>query len=160
MRTLVSALLLVSVMTLVNAQTNLSGGSISKDSVWTLAGSPYKVSGSITVNAGYNLVVDSGVVVRFQSGTNLYLNGNLRARQAIFTSSKDTAGGTPARGDWSAIYPNSSTDTLRLDTCTVKFANSNIGSPTIPTNLQLQISSPTSFFSISPVKAGKHTLIK
>jgi parallel beta-helix repeat protein len=123
MRTLVSALLLVSVMTLATAQTNLTGGNIAKDSVWTLAGSPYKVSGSITVNAGFTLQVDSGVVVRFQSGTYLYVTGNLTARQAIFTSSKDTVGGTPVKGDWGAIYPNNASATLGLDTCTVKFGS-------------------------------------
>jgi parallel beta-helix repeat protein len=126
MRTLVSLLLLVSVMTLATAQTNLTGGNITKDSVWTLAGSPYRVSGSVTVNAGFNLRVDSGVVVRFQSGVYLYVNGNLRARQASFTSSKDTVGGNPLKGDWGAIYPNSTADTLRLDTCLVKFATYSI----------------------------------
>ena len=121
MRTLVAALLLVSVMTLTNAQTNLTGGSISKDSVWTLAGSPYVVSGNVTLNAGYTLTVDSGVVVQFQSGRYLYVAGALIARQAVFTSSKDTAGGTPQSGDWGAIYFNNTGATGRLDTCDVKF---------------------------------------
>jgi hypothetical protein len=125
MRTLVSVMLLLSVLSISNAQTNVSGN-ISTDSIWTLAGSPYKVITSFTVTAGHNLRVDSGVVVRFQSGTTMYVSGNLRARFATFTSSKDTSGGTPSKGDWGSIYPNNAADTLQLDTCTIKFANSSI----------------------------------
>lgn len=125
MRILVSALLLVSVVFFADAQTNLTGGNITHDSVWTLAGSPYKVSATITVNAGVNLRVDSGVAVRFQSGTYLNVVGNLRARWAVFTSVRDT-NGTSQKGDWNGLNLSSTSDTVKLDSCTVKWATSNV----------------------------------
>jgi parallel beta-helix repeat protein len=106
------------------AQTNISG-SISKDSTWSIAGSPYIVIASFTVNPRFTLKVDSAVVVRFQSGTIMYVSGTLRARHATFTSNKDTTRGNPQKGDWASIYPNSSSAVLILDTCQVKFGGSN-----------------------------------
>lgn len=120
MRTLVSILSFVILATFANAQTNVSG-IINKDSTWTIAKSPYIVTGSLTVNATFTLTVDSGVVVRLQSGNSLFVKGTLKARQAVFTSSKDTAGGNPLKGDWAAIYMNSASAVLILDTCVVKF---------------------------------------
>ena len=126
MRTLATMFLLVlSTALLFSAGTTVSGN-IQKDSVWTLAGSPYTVNGSVYLQNGFTLRVDSGVVVRFQSGTGLYVqSGTLRARQAVFTSAKDTAGGTPARGDWNSIYVGlSSASTGLLDTCTIRYGGS------------------------------------
>ncbi|MDP1677551.1 MAG: right-handed parallel beta-helix repeat-containing protein [Bacteroidota bacterium] len=120
MRILVSILSIVILATFANAQTNVSG-IINKDSTWTTDKSPYIVTGSVTVNAPFILTVDSGVVVRFQSGNSLFVKGTLQARQAVFTSNKDTSGGTPIKGDWAAIYMNSATAILVLDTCVVKF---------------------------------------
>jgi hypothetical protein len=99
--------------TFANAQTNVSGN-INKDSTWTLAKSPYVVTGSFTVNAGFTLRVDSGVTVRFQAGTIMYVSGSLRARQATFTSSKDTSLGNPQKGDWAGISPNNAAAILVL----------------------------------------------
>ncbi len=107
------------------AQTNLSG-TIATDSTFTLTGNPYKVIGDLTVNSGHTLTIDSGVVIRFQAGTNLYANGNLQARWVTFTSSKDTAGGSPQKGDWAGIRTGYSTgSTVVLDSCQIKFAGSN-----------------------------------
>ncbi len=112
-----------------NAQTNLSG-TIGVDSTLSLAGSPYIVTGDLTVNSPHTLTVDSGVVLRFQSNTGLYVLGHLDARWATFTSNKDTAGGNPQRGDWSTIqlgnYSYSATATI--DTCQVKYSGSNTSS--------------------------------
>jgi parallel beta-helix repeat protein len=120
MRTLVPIFSFMILLSVVNAQTNVSG-IINKDSTWTTAKSPYIVTGSLTVNAPFTLTVDSGVVVRLQSGNSLFVKGTLHARQSVFTSSKDTVGGNPLKGDWAAIYMNSSTAVLVLDTCVVKF---------------------------------------
>ena len=125
MRTLVSALLFLFATGLIEAQTNVSGN-ITKDSTWSLAGSPYKVIGSFHVNSGFTLKVDSGVVVRFQSNLYMYVEGTLRARQATFTSSKDTAGGTPLKGDWGSIQINTTGATMVLDTCVVKFGGNGV----------------------------------
>ncbi len=103
------------------AQTNVSG-TIAKDSEMTLIKSPYVVTGDLTVNSPYTLTIDSGVVLLFQSGTGLYVSGNIHARWASFTSSKDTSGGLPQRGDWSGIrtgYPGGGNTVF--DTCQIKF---------------------------------------
>ncbi|HTY11184.1 MAG TPA: right-handed parallel beta-helix repeat-containing protein [Bacteroidota bacterium] len=105
------------------AQTNLSG-TIAADSVLTPAGNPYIVTGDVTVNAPHTLTVDSGVVVRFQANTGLYILGHLNARWAAFTSNKDTAGGFAQKGDWSGIQVGNygMAGTALLDTCQVKYS--------------------------------------
>ena len=117
-------LLVLSTLTvaILSAQTNVSG-TIASDSTWTLAGSPYIVTGNLTLNSGYTLTVDSGVVVRFQTNTILYVRGTMNARHALFTSAKDTVGGTPAKGDWQYIQVGdaSFTGSLTLDTTVVRW---------------------------------------
>ncbi len=126
MRTLATILFVALAISVADATTNVSG-TISKDSTWSLAGSPYMVTGSVTVGSGFTLTVDSGVTVLFQPGTNLYAYGNLQARQAIFTSSKDTAGGSPQKGDWGTIQIGyyASSPTTTFDTCQLKFGGAN-----------------------------------
>jgi hypothetical protein len=125
MRTIGIALCILLTVGIVNSQTNISG-TIAKDSTWTLAKSPYIVTGDVAVNGGFTLTVDSGVVVRFSSGTSLRLYGAMQARHAIFTSRKDTAGGLPAKGDWGMIQCGewNATPAVTLDTCQVKFGGS------------------------------------
>ena len=84
------------------AQTNISG-TISSDSTLTAAGSPYIVTGSVTVASGVTLTVEANVQVRFNNGTRLLVLGALNASDAIFTSTADTVGGTPDKGDWNNI---------------------------------------------------------
>lgn len=122
MRNLATALVLFLTVGTLNGQTNVSGV-INKDSTWTLAASPYIVTGDVTVNAGFTLTVDSGVVVRFNAGTNLRSYGNIYARHAIFTSRKDTAGGSPLKGDWGTIQCGNGTNplTATFDSCQMKF---------------------------------------
>ncbi|MGW8186216.1 MAG: hypothetical protein ACWGNK_03085, partial [Desulfobacterales bacterium] len=80
--------LLISLFTLVNnsfAETYVSGN-ITSDTTWDAAGSPYIVTGDITVRHSaathYNiqtaavLTIEPGVVVRFEPGTGLYIGLN------------------------------------------------------------------------------------
>ncbi|MFA6541182.1 MAG: right-handed parallel beta-helix repeat-containing protein [Bacteroidota bacterium] len=125
MRTFGIALCLA-VMNIVGyGQTNVSG-TITKDSTWTLSGSPYIVTADLTVNSGFALTVDSGVVVRFKSATSLRSYGSLYARYATFTSNKDTSGGNPAKGDWGTIQSGngSGSPVATFDTCQIKFGGS------------------------------------
>jgi len=107
------------------SQTNLSG-TIATDSVLTVAGNPYIVTGDVVVNAPHTLTVDSGVTVRFQSNTSLYVAGHLHARWATFTSTKDTSSGSPQRGDWGGIQIGnySGAGTALIDTCQIKYSGS------------------------------------
>jgi len=108
-----------------NSQTFVSGN-IGTDSTWAIGGSPYIVTGSVTVNSGVQLTVDPGVIVRFQGGQALVVYGKLVASNATFTSAKDTIGGTPAAGDWAYIQNGYYNDTgsVTLDTCNVKYGGS------------------------------------
>ncbi|MFL7869595.1 MAG: right-handed parallel beta-helix repeat-containing protein, partial [Anaerolineales bacterium] len=102
-------------------------GNITSDTTWGVDGSPYIVTGDITVRHSsathYNiqttavLTIEPGVVVRFEPGTGLYVGldntssstydyyGALSAQgtadlPVVFTSNAPT----PAPGDWKGIY--------------------------------------------------------
>lgn len=114
-------------------------GHITQNTTWTLANSPYVVTGDIIVRANdpgyYNFVtlkIEPGVEVRFNPGTGLYVGqhnyntyyGALSATGSedlpiVFTSNTCS----PAPGDWKGInfrYPASSPDT-RLDYCVIEY---------------------------------------
>ena len=65
-----------------DAGTNVSGD-ITSDTTWTLAGSPYNLSGDVSVggSAGPTLTIDPGVVVTAGAGTHLRIN--VRDRGAL-----------------------------------------------------------------------------
>jgi parallel beta-helix repeat protein len=115
------------------------GGPITSDSTWTLAGSPYIVTSSVTVyppTAGVvTLRIEAGVEVRFNPATGLNigstaydtLQGALIAEgtalQPIVFTSNDTI---IEPGDWNGIYFRNSTadSTTVLDYCTVEYGGS------------------------------------
>ena len=116
------------------AKTNISG-TIASDSVLTLANSPYIVNGSLDVY-GCTLTMDSGVVVRFTNGTYLRMHGGaINARWTVFTSSKDTSGGNPQKGDWICIQTGTDNASSAIfDTCQINYGGSNWGAALFVTN--------------------------
>jgi parallel beta-helix repeat protein len=115
----ISLLILVLVVS-ANGQTNVSG---TVSGTWNLAGSPYTVVGTVTINNATTLTVDSGVVVRFTAGQLMYVWGTVNATHATFTSSKDTTGGSPAKGDWAYIQvgTGATAGSLNLNNCVIKY---------------------------------------
>lgn len=121
---LLMGILLVSVLPLVSSvqqidnpcyfatysgESTLVSGLISENTTWTLAGSPYIVVGNIMVEPGVFLKTEPGIVVKFTSGTNLLIDGDLIAQgnsthKITFTSNATT----PAPGDWEGILIRSS----------------------------------------------------
>ena len=87
-------------------------GIIDSDTVWSAAGSPYVVTGSVLVSSGVKLTVEAGVEVRFDSGKSLQVFGELVAQGSAssgitFTSAQDSK----AEGDWGQImFYDSSVD--------------------------------------------------
>ncbi len=122
MKRLMTALLLIVGVGALHGQTTVSG-TILKDSTWTLAGSPYRVQSTVTVNAPFTLTVDSWVVVQIAENQVLLIRGQITARHAIFTSLSDTIGGVAEKGDWGQIQIGEwdAGGTATFDTCTFRY---------------------------------------
>ncbi len=54
-------------------------GSITADTTWTLANSPYEVTGDVTVQSAATLTIQPGVVVKYRNDTGLTVRGRLVA---------------------------------------------------------------------------------
>ena len=61
---------------LARTQTDVSG-TINENTIWTLASSPYIVTGSVTVLNGVTLTIDPGVEVKFDGHYSRNIEGNL-----------------------------------------------------------------------------------
>ncbi|HRZ56140.1 MAG TPA: hypothetical protein P5525_11865, partial [Candidatus Paceibacterota bacterium] len=76
------------------AQTPVSGW-INADTTWTLANSPYQVTGSVGVAAGVTLTIEAGVQVLFTQFQGVTVDGALRAvgtsaAPIVFTGTTET----------------------------------------------------------------------
>jgi parallel beta-helix repeat protein len=134
---LLATLLLFSGASATLAATNVSG-TISTDTTWTTAGSPYVISGTVIVSTGVTLTLQPGVVVKgTSSSASLYVAGTLVAdgtptSPIVFTSIKDDTvggdtngdgGGTlPAAGDWKEILFQSTSTGSVLDYVEVRYS--------------------------------------
>ncbi|MBI4722718.1 MAG: right-handed parallel beta-helix repeat-containing protein [Candidatus Stahlbacteria bacterium] len=79
--------------TMVKADTNVSGH-ITVNTVWDTTGSPYIVTGDVTVDSGVTLTIEPGVVVMLDSAKSIMVNGTLNAigsvADSIIISAQDT----------------------------------------------------------------------
>lgn len=101
------------------AATNVSG-SISTNTTWTMANSPYIVTSSITVSSGITLTIESGVVVQFNDGYGMTVLGTMSATGTVFTSSS----AMPTAGKWTTINIGDpmSTGSVTMISCQVSYA--------------------------------------
>ncbi|MES2285884.1 MAG: right-handed parallel beta-helix repeat-containing protein [Bacteroidota bacterium] len=93
------------------AQTSIPGGNVS--GLWTLAGSPYNIQGSIQILDGTTLAIEPGVTVNFQVVGRLIVHGRLLASgtptdSITFTAFNTTNGWRGIRFDNTAITNDSS----------------------------------------------------
>lgn len=91
------------------AATEVSG-TISSDTTWTAASSPYHVTGTVTVESGAKLTIEAGTIVKFDPNINLSVSGILDANGTAsapiyFTSYKDDDAGGDTNGDGNASNP-------------------------------------------------------
>ena len=107
-----------------NTISRVQGGIISVDTVWT-AGSvatPYVVQSSLTIQSGVKLIIQPGVEVKFNSGTNLMVNGTLQAKGSVTSPVKFISNVTPTQGSWGGIIVNGPSSRLDLDYSHIKHA--------------------------------------
>ncbi|MFI4854867.1 MAG: right-handed parallel beta-helix repeat-containing protein [Phycisphaerales bacterium JB065] len=101
----------------------LVGGSITSDTTWTLANSPYEMVSTVVVNNGATLTVEPGVIVRGNSNTTLQVNvGHLSAigspgSPILLTSVLGTG---PEQ--WDGVYVGGGSATAEMRHCEVRFA--------------------------------------
>lgn len=111
-----------------NAQTSIPAGNVS--GIWTLAGSPYNVQGSIQIVNGTTLTIQPGVTVNFQGTYKLDVQGCLLAIGSVtdtivFTASNTTNG-------WRGIRFNNTpitNDTSKIMYCKVQYGKATSSSP-------------------------------
>ncbi len=83
------------------------GGMITTDTTWTLAGSPYVLTGNVVVQAGATLTIEAGVCVKAQAQRGITVDGGLVARGTSADPICFTTGVLPpAPGDWAGIRFN------------------------------------------------------
>jgi hypothetical protein len=107
----------------------IEGGTISSNATWNMTDTGYFIINNVSVGVGATLTVNPGVVVKFQDGRGLFVQGSLRVlghadSKVFFTSKRDDTvkgdtnndGATlPGAGNWSRIeFQDSSNDTNSL----------------------------------------------
>jgi len=139
------ALLILTISTGTATGDTIVGGVISTDTTWTLAGSPYIVNSSITVQGTSGadgittLTIEPGVHVKINPNISTYISvgaasGNPGALQALGTSSDPiiftSNAASPAPGNWTGIkILNTSHDSgTSMNHCIVRYAGYGQGS--------------------------------
>ncbi len=84
---ILSVLFIMSTLTIFG-QTTVSG---TQSGTWTTAGSPYQVTGDITIPTGQTLTIEPGVTIEFQAHYRIYVQGKIlangtEANPILFTS--------------------------------------------------------------------------
>jgi hypothetical protein len=88
-------------------------GPVSSNTVWTVANSPYVVTGNILVLEGVTLTIEPGVEVRFDASKALQVNWTLVARGNAADSIRFTSNTAQTPGTWGNIYfPTTSIDAV------------------------------------------------
>jgi len=111
-------------------------GTISENTTWTLAGSPYIVTGWLQISSGITLTIEPGVIVKLTGPGNpqgIVVSGTLIAdgtgsNKIVFTSICDDSYGGDTNGDGSATTPlGSDWSYIRLsassiiDNCVIRY---------------------------------------
>ncbi len=109
-------IILMAVSTVAAAQTQVSGN---QSGTWPASGSPYQVTGEITVPGGQTLTIEPGVEVSFQGHYKFIVRGTLDAEgtetdSIFFTTADQTTG-------WGGIRFDGSDGISHLSYCRIEF---------------------------------------
>ncbi|MBI4684990.1 MAG: right-handed parallel beta-helix repeat-containing protein [Nitrospirae bacterium] len=108
---------LIIIIPVIASADTLVSGTISSDTTWTLANSPYVVTGNITINSGVTLTIESGVTVKLQNGRQLLSQGTLTATNVTFTWADGV-------NRWGGIkFEGTGSTGSRLENCSIDYAN-------------------------------------
>jgi parallel beta-helix repeat protein len=130
-----------------SSQTSVSG-SISQNTTWSLSNSPYRVTGTVTVQSGITLTIQPGVVIKSQVSPlnstikvkGVILAQGTQSQPIVFTSKKDDDYGgdtdgivaTPNAEDWSSVVIESTSGgSSILENCLFRFGSYYDGALTI-----------------------------
>ena len=79
-------------------------GVISTDTTWSVANSPYIVTSDVLVQIGVTLTIEPGVIVKFDSGISIIVDGTLVSQGESIAPIQFTSNSiTPNIGDWGGI---------------------------------------------------------
>lgn len=139
MKKILILLLLCSVA--VNVKAAFVSGSITTNTTWTLANSPYIVNGNLTVDSGVVLTIQPGVEVRVDSTYFFQVDGTLVAAGTSADTIKFTSNSAnPALHPWEGIrFTLKSVDTSKLQYCLFTYADVSINT----TGAKLKINNST-----------------
>jgi hypothetical protein len=150
---LIAGLVLASVMRFVtvHASTEVTG-IIGSDTTWTIANSPYSLTGPVTVNNGVNLTVETGVTVKLneysiQVKGILYAKGS-SANSILFTSDPSGSGGITFQSDSNSWNEQSGTGCiienviLNLTSTSINGASPKINKNTINASININAGTP------------------
>lgn len=97
-------------------------GTITTDTVWTEAGSPYVVTDTVTISNGVTLAIQPGVVVKFDAGKSLIVRGRLDATGTLTKPILFTSNITPTANTWGEIRLDQATPASTLSYCQIEYA--------------------------------------
>lgn len=115
---------------------SVHAGEITKNETWTKADSPHRVTADVYVQGAATLTIEPGAVVKFDSGTGLYVGyssetGYLKAvgtaeegGQITFTTSLPN----PAKGSWAGLWIENGGGSSVLDHVKIEYAGKVDGS--------------------------------
>jgi len=110
-----SFLLLFSIIAAFRLLATGVSGPITSNTLWTVANSPYVVTGNILVMEGVTLTIQPGVEVRFDASKALQVNGTLVARGTVTDSIRFTSNTTQTPGAWGNVYFHDNSADVVLD---------------------------------------------
>jgi len=121
---IIGLFLTISCISAVFADTNISGN-IAIDDTLTADGSPYIVTGDVTVLTGVTLTVEDSVTVKFNNSRKLYVYGTLNAIGSTYGITFTSINASPSPGDWDYIQIGSTTYTgsATFQNCQMEYAD-------------------------------------